>query len=383
MPLVKDIAKERFRSAALLPDPALSFAAPYDFQKLVSFIPAEVLEVSQGSGAPLGLQDLRAGEAVLEIGCGAGINCFEAARRVGTEGKVVGVELIDDLVSIARRNGSQVTSHLGLPASAVEFKKGIAEDLPLEHEQFDSVIANYQLGTCQDKPAMLEEIYRVLRPGGRFTISDIVSDVSVPRYIKTHEERWGFCLAGALGVGEYLKIIRKAGFFGIEQLKFNVWKQIDGVHFYSVTVRGFKLGKSVPDKSAVQRYAVFRGPFAKVKDEYGNTYQRGQWKKVSKEIFEILNLPGYRPYFILSDEAVDTVTIESQLITHTSEEARETWAGDYAVLTSLFLMGEDDVHHTFYAGEPMEISEKTRDVLSNEYYSRFFTLLNRVSHKHD
>ncbi len=383
MPLVRDIAKERFRSAALLPDPALSFAEPYDFQKLASFIPGEVLEVSQGSGLPLGLKDVRAGEAVLEIGCGAGINCFEAAMQVGAEGKVVGVELIDDLVSIARRNGPQVTNHLGLPASSVEFKKGVAEDLPLEHEQFDSVIANYQLGACQDKSAIFEEIFRVLRPGGRFTVSDIVSDVSVPRYIKTNEERWGYCLAGALGVEEYLKIVRKAGFFGVEQLKFNVWKQIDGIHFYSVTIRGHKLKKPDIQKSPSSSYAVFRGPFTKVKDEYGNTYQRGQCKKISKEIFEILNLPGYRPYFILSTEAVDTVAIESQLIIYKSEQEREIWTGDYAVLASLFLMGEDDEHHTFYAGEPLEISQETKNVLSGEYYAKFFTLLNRVSHKQD
>ncbi|MBI4430920.1 MAG: methyltransferase domain-containing protein [Candidatus Omnitrophica bacterium] len=379
MPVVRDIARERFKSASLFPNPALAYAEPYEFTDLETYIPQEVLEVSQGSGLPLGLKDLGPGEAVLEIGCGAGIHCFEAARLAGSEGRVVGVELADDLFSIARRNGSRVAKNLSFPGSAIDFKKGTAEDLPLEHEQFDLVLYNYQLGMARNKTAVFEEIFRVLRPGGRFSVSDIVSDTAVPQYIKTNECKWGFSLAGALDIEQYLKIIRKAGFFSVEQLKFGFWKNIDGINFYSTNVRGFKLDRVAMDKTEPARYAIFRGPFNKVKDEYGNAYQRGQSKKISKEVFEILNLPGYRPHFILANEAVDSISIESQLVVVKSEQEKDVWEGDYALLTSLFLMGEDDDRHTFYAGQPVEISERTKLNFANKSYSKFFTILNRTS----
>lgn len=381
MPVIKDVAKERYRNIAQLPDLELAGAEPYDISNLESFIPQEVLNVSQRSGLSLGLADVRAGEAVLIIGTGAGIDCFEAARRVGAEGKVVGIESADDLFSIARRNGPIVAKNLNIPASVIDFKKGIAEDLPLEHEQFDLVISNYQTNFSTDKHGVHEELFRVLRPGARFYITDIGSDTLVPEYIKGNEDRWGVCLSGSLDLETYLKSIRKAGFSGVEQLKFAYWKQIDGIHFCSVTLRGFKLSKVAASAGEPTRYAIFRGPFAKVKDELGNVYQRGQSKKISRDVFEILNLPGYRPYFILSNEAVDSTSIESQLICAMPSNEREFWNGDYAILTSLFLMGEDDDHHTFYAGQPVEISENTKEIFSGKYYSRFFTVLNRSSGK--
>ena len=155
----------------------------YDFEDLKTFIPEEVLKISYGCGTPVGLETVKPGETVLDIGSGGGIDCFVAARQVGPTGRVIGLDVTDVMLEIARRNAPAVARNLRHPVSNVEFRKGIAEAMPVDDDSVDLVISNCVINLAPDKRKVFHEMCRVLRPGGRFTISDIVADQPVPQYL--------------------------------------------------------------------------------------------------------------------------------------------------------------------------------------------------------
>lgn len=208
---------------------------------LQTFIPEEVLKISYGCGTPAGLKTVRAGETVLDIGSGGGIDCFEAARLVGPSGHVIGVDMTDAMLEIARKNAPVVATNLGYLASNIEFRKGLADAMPVEDGTIDLIISNCVINLAPDKRKVFREMYRVAKPGGRFTISDIVSDQTVPQYLVHDSEKWGDCLSGALTLSDYMNGITAAGFLGLHLAKFSPWRIIDGIHFFSVTLTGYKL----------------------------------------------------------------------------------------------------------------------------------------------
>jgi ubiquinone/menaquinone biosynthesis C-methylase UbiE len=176
----------------------------YNFDDLRSFVPEEVLRVSYGCGTPAGLATVKLGETVLDIGSGGGIDCFDAARRVGPTGQVIGVDMTDEMLAMARRNAPIVAKNLGYAAPNVEFRKGHAENLPVEDGSIDLIISNCVINLAPDKTKVFREMFRAIRPGGRFTISDIVADQPVPQYLIHDTQKWGDCLSGALPAWEYL-----------------------------------------------------------------------------------------------------------------------------------------------------------------------------------
>jgi arsenite methyltransferase len=143
----------------------------YNFDDLRAFVPEEVLRVSYGCGTPAGLATVKPGETVLDIGSGGGIDCFDAARRVGPAGRVIGVDMTDEMLAMARRNAPIVAANLGYPASNVEFRKGHAENLPVEDGSMDLIISNCVINLAPDKAKVFREMFRIIRPGGRFTTS--------------------------------------------------------------------------------------------------------------------------------------------------------------------------------------------------------------------
>ena len=274
----------------------------YDMGRLKTFIPEEVLKISYGCGTPAGLKTVQAGETVLDIGSGGGIDCFEASRLVGPTGRVIGIDMTDTMLEIARKNATVVATNLGYPASNVEFRKGLADAMPVEDGAIDLIISNCVINLAPDKRKVFSEMYRVAKPGGRFTISDIVSDQTVPQYLVHDTQKWGDCLSGALTLTEYMNGMVEAGFRGIHLVKFSPWRVIDGIHFFSVTLTGYKLSQTTAPTSI--RYATLRGPFSRVMDERGTIYQRGIPQPIKPEDELLLSTPPFADHFLLATDPV-------------------------------------------------------------------------------
>lgn len=170
-----------------------------------------------GCGNPTAIASLKPGETVLDLGSGAGFDAFLAARQVGPSGKVIGVDMTPDMLSRARANAAAggVTN--------VEFRQGEIEDLPVSDNTVDSVISNCVINLSPDKPKVFAESFRVLKPGGRIAVSDIVLTESLPDYIRDSAAAYTACVAGAVLKEEYMAAIKAAGFENIEVLGENVF----------------------------------------------------------------------------------------------------------------------------------------------------------------
>jgi SAM-dependent methyltransferase len=348
----------------------------YDFEDLRGFIPEDVLRISYGCGTPAGLDTVGPGETVLDIGSGGGIDCFVAARRVGPAGRVIGLDMTETMLEIARRHAPIVAENLGYASSNVEFRKGMAEAMPVEDNSIDLVISNCVINLAPDKRKVFREMFRVIRPGGRFTISDIVADQPVPQYLIHDTEKWGDCLSGALTVRDYMAGLTEAGFRGVHQVKFAPWRDIDGIHFVSLTLTGYKLPQ-MSEPNGV-RYATLRGPFSRVLDEHGCTYRRGEPVAIDATTADLFKAPPFRDLFILSDEPVRMTTGDPRFTAILPEQKPCVWQGCFAILTGPFTEAEDDDHHLFQRGVPLEVCSKTLRVLSEEAYSRHFLVINRA-----
>ena len=169
-------------------------------------LPAAALHASLGCGNPTALATLRPGETVLDLGSGGGIDVLLSARRVGPEGKVYGLDMTDDMLALARENVRKAG------AQNVEILKGEIEAIPLPDASVDVTISNCVINLSSDKDRVLREAFRVLRPGGRFAVSDVVVRGQVPEEIRKNVELWIGCVAGALGDEEYEAKLESAGF---------------------------------------------------------------------------------------------------------------------------------------------------------------------------
>jgi SAM-dependent methyltransferase len=174
-------------------------------------IPGEAL-MGLGCGNPIAIAELKAGEVVLDLGSGAGVDVFLAANKVGPTGTVVGVDMTEEMVDraegIARDYGYR----------NVDFRLGEIEKLPVEDNSVDAIISNCVINLSSDKAKVFTEAHRVLKPGGRLTVSDIVSEGVIPDEIKNDPDAWTGCIAGALQQQEYLEKIKKAGFAHVQIL---------------------------------------------------------------------------------------------------------------------------------------------------------------------
>jgi len=162
-----------------------------------------------GCGNPLAMAAIEPGMKVLDLGSGAGFDAFLAWRKVGPSGKVIGVDMTDDMLARAREN----TEKLG--ATNVEFRKGQIEALPVESNSVDLVISNCVINLSPDKPAVFREIARVLKPGGHFAVSDIVLLAELPEQVKNDVSAYVGCISGALFMGDYIRIALEAGLAGL------------------------------------------------------------------------------------------------------------------------------------------------------------------------
>lgn len=192
-------------------------------------VPPEALAASLGCGNPLLVAELREGERVLDLGSGGGIDVLLSARRVGPTGFAYGVDMTDEMLDLARANAAQAG------ATNVEFRKGTIEELPLDDATVDVVISNCVVNLSPDKPTVLAEAFRVLAPGGRFGISDVVAEDHLTPEQRAERGSYVGCIAGALSRTEYLEGLAAAGFVDADvQLTHQV---ADGMHGALVRAR--------------------------------------------------------------------------------------------------------------------------------------------------
>lgn len=207
----------------------------YDSKELGAIPEASILGV--GCGAPLNFANMKEGETVVDLGSGAGIDVFLAANKVGKTGKAIGIDLTDEMLEKARRNAKEHGY------SNVEFRKGdIEKRMPVDDNSVDLVISNCVINLTTDKVEAFKEVCRILRPGGRMIISDLVTSMEVPPE-NANADKWCGCIDGALTRENYLQSIRKAGFDDVEVLSDRVYmdeSQTDGRKITSLIIKAAK-----------------------------------------------------------------------------------------------------------------------------------------------
>ena len=192
-------------------------------------LPGAALEASLGCGNPLMVADLRPGETVLDLGSGGGIDVLLSARRVGPTGKAYGLDMTDEMLELARNNAAEAG------ATNVEFLRGHIEDIPLANNTVDVVISNCVINLSLDKPAVFASVYRVLRPGGRLGVSDVVAENHLSPTERGERGAWVGCIAGALSMAEYEQGLLAAGFVDVEIT--TTHEVADGMHSAIVQAR--------------------------------------------------------------------------------------------------------------------------------------------------
>jgi arsenite methyltransferase len=177
---------------------------------MLATLPADVTGLSLGCGDPVTLASLRPGDTVVDLGSGGGIDCFLAAQRVGAQGHVVGVDMTQEMIERARANAAKVD------AANVEFRLGQIEALPVEDGTADAIISNCVINLSPNKPQVFREIFRVLKPGGRIAVSDIVTSGPMPEALRNDLDAWSACVSGAIPAEDYAEGLRDAGFVDVQ-----------------------------------------------------------------------------------------------------------------------------------------------------------------------
>ena len=324
--------RERYSAAARAKEAALCCPVDYDPQYL-KLIPQEVLERDYGCGDPS--RFVREGDVVLDLGSGAGKICFIAAQIAGPKGAVIGVDLNEEMLRLARASAPQVAEALGY--ANVEFHRARIQDLALDLDALDSWLVEHPVrgvaelaaleeaseklrrestliadasvdlvvSSCVlnlvrelDRVQLMEEIFRVLKVGGCIAISDIVSDEPVPDDLKADPELWSGCVSGAFQELEFLLALEAAGFRSIALDKWETepFAVVEGIEFRSITVTARKADVG-PGRDANQAL-LYRGPWKAVEDEWGNRFVRGERTAVSAMAFQTLRDAPYGGEFV-------------------------------------------------------------------------------------
>jgi SAM-dependent methyltransferase len=205
----------------------------YSAQELAR-LPGEATGMALGCGNPVAIASLQPGEVVLDIGSGGGIDVFLAARQVYPGGKAIGVDMTPAMLERAQATAKR------MGFVNVEFRHGHAEALPVEEESVDVILSNCVINLSPDKGLVFQEAFRVLKPGGRLSVSDMVTDTSLPETMRSDPSQWAACIGGALPAGEYLDLIREAGFVAPSTSEGGVHHHGDGFEVYSLYVTAYK-----------------------------------------------------------------------------------------------------------------------------------------------
>ncbi len=324
--------RARYSAAALAKEASLCCPVDYD-PRYLQVIPQEVLERDYGCGDPS--RYVREGDVVLDLGSGAGKICFIAAQIAGPKGAVIGVDMNEEMLSLARSSAPRVAEALGY--ANVRFQRARIQDLAVDLDALDAWLVEHPVRSAAELPALedaiaqfrrssplvadasvdlvvsncvlnlvresdrrqlMDEIFRVLKVGGRVAISDIVSDEPVPDALKADPELWSGCVSGAFQEAEFLLALETAGFRGIalDKWESEPFAVVEGIEFRSVTVTARK-----PDTAAsrdAEQALIYRGPWKAVEDETGRCFMRGERTAVSASEFEVFGDAGYAAEFV-------------------------------------------------------------------------------------
>ncbi|MDX8412885.1 MAG: methyltransferase domain-containing protein [Mariprofundales bacterium] len=324
---------ERYSEGAKQREATLCCPVDYD-TSLLKLLPQEIIDRDYGCGDPS--RYVQQGDTVLDLGSGGGKICYMAAQLVGEHGKVIGVDMNDDMLALARSHQAAMADKLG--GDRVSFIKGYIQDLALDlaaterwlnrhpitgHEgvaaltrfqnqqkgeqpliadqSIDLIISNCVLNLVDStaKPAMFDDIFRVLRPGGRVAISDIVSDQVVPQTLMDDPELWSGCISGAMEEGAFIQAFNDAGLTGVRIDKWDAapWQVVEGIAFRSVTITAYKPAGDA-SSSGHDHTVIYRGPFAHLTTDSGLRFVRGERTSVNRAVFNTLAHPPYHNDFI-------------------------------------------------------------------------------------
>ena len=325
--MVEASVHERYASAANQVESALCCPVEYSADFL-SVIPEEILERDYGCGDPTPFVNEH--ETVLDLGSGGGKLCYILAQVVGKRGRVIGVDCNQQMLALARRHQETIAERLGF--ANVDFRYGLIQDLRLDldllgrelgqhpvrepadwlalrhleerlkreqpmvaDESIDCVVSNCVLNLVrqQDRRQLFDEVFRVLRRGGRAAISDIVSDEDVPQELQRDPKLWSGCISGAIREDRFLQAFADAGLYGIEIVAYqdDPWAVVDGIEFRSMTVVAHKglEGACLEHNDAV----VYNGPWKEVLDDNGHRFRRGERTAVCRKTYELMTSAPY------------------------------------------------------------------------------------------
>jgi arsenite methyltransferase len=331
---VERAVRERYSAASRRAEPSLCAPVAYD-RSLLAVLPVEILERDYGCGDPS--RHVAAGETVLDLGSGGGKLCYIAAQIVGPSGRVIGVDRNDDMLALARRHQDEIAQRLGY--RNVEFRKGSIQDLALDLETFEAWLADNSIHTSndwlraesqaevlrktrpmiadasidvvvsncvlnlvapRDRRQLLAEIHRVLRPGGRAVISDIVSDEPIPERLQQDPTLWSGCISGAMLEQDFAGAFEAAGFHGLELVdrQAEPWARLEGIELRSITLRAYKRAAAAPRVDRGQA-AIYRGPWRSVEDDDGVLLRRGVPVAICDQTYERYRRNPYAPHVAL------------------------------------------------------------------------------------
>lgn len=341
---VETAVRERYGEAANAVEPALCCPVEYDPQFL-KILPDEIIERDYGCGDPSAF--VRTGETVLDLGSGGGKICYIASQIVGESGSVIGVDTNTEMLALADKYRNELAEKIGF--ANVEFRYGKIQDLQIDLNLVDEYLKENPINSTQDfanyesfvknlklekplvaddsidvilsncvlnlvnpefKEQMFQEMFRVLKRGGRVAISDIVADEDVPQHLQDDPALWSGCISGAFREDLLIEAFEKAGFYGIEIVKRdeNPWQTVEGIEFRSVTIIAYKgkQGTCLERNQAV----IYKGPWKKVLDDDGHMLERGARMAVCDKTFKIYGKEPYASQIELI-EPIEDITLEN------------------------------------------------------------------------
>lgn len=361
---VETKVSERYAQGAKERQEALCCPVDYD-DSLLQLLPQEIIDRDYGCGDPS--RYVKTGDTVLDLGSGGGKICYMAAQLVGAEGRIIGVDMTDEMLALARKHQAEMAEKIG--GDRVQFLKGYIQDLALDveamnefltanpiqcnesmqqfeqwkstqrserplvaNDSIDLVVSNCVLNLVAeaDRKQMLSEIFRVLKPGGRVAISDIVSDESVPQHLQDNEELWTGCISGAFQEKQFAQAFLDAGFILVNYDKWDQqpWRVVEGIEFRSVTLMAVK--PSPQECLDIGQAVIYKGPYSEVHDDEGHTYPRGDRIAVCERTFKMLTEGPQQDDFIGVNPAEPKAAENFCAPAGTLRPASETKGGDHS-----------------------------------------------------